>query len=394
MSLVRFDRSPDLQRLRDEGYSVTVEESAHVVVRDVPYVTPSGAVASGVLVAPLNTSGDATAQPPNHQVWFVGETPSNRHGEPLTNLIHSRGPFQLSPSLQADLHFSTKPADRSNYDDYYEMFVNYATILEVHAQSIDTSVTAKVFRPVSDDDPSSPFMYLDSASSQAGITAYASRLELARVAIVGLGGTGSYVLDLVSKTRVGELHLFDGDDMLTHNAFRAPGAASLDELKERPKKVDYLAAKYSVLKRHIVPHAYHVTETNVEELRGMDFVFLCMEGGRVKHVLVEALESFGLRFIDVGLDVQVMAGALGGGLQVTTSTPQKRDHFRRRVSFAVPTDDDLYDQNIQIADLNALNATLAVIKWKKLFGFYLDLEHEHFTAYAVDGNQFVNEDPP
>ena len=66
-----------------------------------------------------------------------------------------------------------------------------------------------------------------------------------RVAIVGLGGTGSYVLDFVAKTPVQEIHLFDGDEFLTHNAFRAPGAASLEALRRKPKKVDYLAAIYS-----------------------------------------------------------------------------------------------------------------------------------------------------
>ena len=41
--------------------------------------------------------------------------------------------------------------------------------------------------------------------------------------------------------------------------------------------------------------------------------------------------------------------------------------------------------------MNALNAALAVIKWKKLFGFYRDLENEHFSAYTLDGDSIVNE---
>ena len=78
-----------------------------------------------------------------------------------------------------------------------------------------------------------------SASSRAGIVEFAKRLEQERIAIVGLGGTGSYVLDLLAKTRIGEIHLFDGDDLLSHNAFRSPGAVSVEELNTRPKKVDY-----------------------------------------------------------------------------------------------------------------------------------------------------------
>ena len=42
-----------------------------------------------------------------------------------------------------------------------------------------------------------------------------------------------------------------------------------------------------------------------------------------------------------------------------------------------------YDKNIQIADLNALNAALAVIKWKKLLGFYIDQEHELYSTYTI-----------
>jgi hypothetical protein len=35
---------------------------------------------------------------------------------------------------------------------------------------------------------------------------------------------------------------------------------------------------------------------------------------------------------------------------------------------------------------------LAVIKWKKLYGFYRDSRRELFTAYTVERNHIVNED--
>ena len=72
--------------------------------------------------------------------------------------------------------------------------------------------------------------------------------------------------------------------------------------------------------------------------------------------------------------------ALGGILRVTTSTVQNREHVKakHRIPFSDGDGNDEYSRNIQIADLNTLNAALAVIKWKKLFGFYRDLDHEHF----------------
>ena len=81
-------------------------------------------------------------------------------------------------------------------------------------------------------------------------------------------------------------------------------------------------------------------------------------------------------------------------MRVTTSTPEKRDHVRdnRRISFKDGGKDQIYSKNIQIADLNALNAALAVIRWKKHVGFYIDLGHEYHANFALNGNVIINED--
>jgi hypothetical protein len=93
------------------------------------------------------------------------------------------------------------------------------------------------------------------------------------------------------------------------------------------------------------------------------------------------------------MGIELVDGSLGGILRVTTSTPGKRDHISAgRISFEGKAD-DVYASNIQVADLNALNATLAVIKWKKIRGFYRDLEREHHSTYTTDGNMLLNGDP-
>jgi hypothetical protein len=63
-----------------------------------------------------------------------------------------------------------------------------------------------------------------------------------------------------------------------------------------------------------------------------------------------------------------------------------------RIPFVDDAGGDDYSRNVQIADLNALNAALAVIRWKKLLGFYRDLDREHHTTYTIDGNMLLNED--
>jgi hypothetical protein len=145
------------------------------------------------------------------------------------------------------------------------------------------------------------------------------------------------------------------------------------------------------MRNGIVVHEAYVGAENVDELRDMTFVFLCLEGP-AKKLIVEKLEAFGLPFVDVGMGVYLSEGLLGGIVRVTASTSAQRDHVRKRISFSDDADRNEYDVNIQIADLNALNAALAVIKWKKLFGFYQDLDHEHNSTYTIGGNMLLNED--
>ena len=91
----------------------------------------------------------------------------------------------------------------------------------------------------------------------------------------------------------------------------------------------------------------------------------------------------------MGVDLSDGKG-LGGILRVTASTAGKRDHRQSRIPFSRNEEDDIYSSNIQVADLNALNAAMAVIKWKKILGFYRDLEREHHSTYTIDGNTLDN----
>src|SRR6185312_8162152 len=119
---------------------------------------------------------------------------------------------QLGPGLTVNHSFSKKPS--GGYLDYHHKMSTYVTMIERHAQKIDPSVTARTHRFVESDDPESPFQYPDTASGRVGITNVTRKLELARVGIFGVGGTGYYVLDLVAKTPVREIAIFDDDTFL------------------------------------------------------------------------------------------------------------------------------------------------------------------------------------
>jgi hypothetical protein len=391
MSQQLINRSSDLARLRDEGFDVEVR-AGYLVLKDVPYVDSRRDVRRGKLISELSLAGDVTTRPSTHVVHFDGDHPCDAKGAKLEKIAHQTQETRLDTELVAQHSFSAKPP--GGYADYYEKMTTYASILESQAQSIDPSATAKTFPVIGADAADSVFCYLDTASSRADINVASAKLGIGKVAIVGLGGTGSYVLDMIAKTPVTEIHLFDGDVFSQHNAFRSPGAPSIDELRAKPLKVAYFKERYSRIHRGIVDHDFYITESNADELRSMDFVFLCMDGGTSKKKVVESLEGNKVPFIDVGLGVLLVDGSLGGNIRVTTSTEARRRHVwaEERIPFNDAVGGNDYDRNIQIADLNALNAALAVVKWKKIYGFYRDFEKEFYSVYAIDTNRIINEE--
>ncbi len=389
MSHAPFSRNADLKRLREEGYFVQIR-GGFLVMRAVPYVNSERQVRIGTLISSLTMAEDETRTPDTHVIHFDGDFPCRADGTPIQQISHQSGEFNLGHGLKAKHSFSSKP--EGGYTDYFHKMSTYAAILSGPAEVLKPETSPRVFSmPEAEDD--SVFNYTETASDRAGIGALTEKLEDEVVAIIGLGGTGSYILDFVAKTPAREIRLIDGDEFLQHNAFRAPGAPSIEELREAPKKVEYLNGIYSRMRRGIIAHAEALGAANLHLLDGITFAFLSMDAGEEKRLVVEKLEALGVPFVDVGMGLELDEGSLGGILRVTTSTPEKRDHVHKgRISFAGGGEKDIYASNIQVADLNALNAVLAVIKWKKLRGFYRDLEQEHHCTYTTDGNMLLNGD--
>jgi hypothetical protein len=391
MSPAPFSRNPDLKRLRDEGYFVQIR-GGFLVMREVPYVNAQREVRTGTLISSLTMAGDETRTPDTHVMHFDGDFPCRADGTPIQQISHQTGDFNLGHGLKAKHSFSSKP--EGGYTDYFHKMTTYAAILSGPAEVLKPGLSPRTFRtPEAEED--SVFNYTETASDRVGIGALTEKLEHEIVAIIGLGGTGSYILDFVAKTPAREIRLIDGDEFLQHNAFRAPGAPGIEELREAPKKVDYLKGIYSRMRRGVFAYAEALSADNLHLLDGITFAFLSMDAGDEKRLVVEKLEALGVPFVDVGMGLELDEGSLGGILRVTTSTPEKRDHVHQgRISFAGGGEKDIYASNIQVADLNALNAVLAVIKWKKLRGFYRDLEREHHCTYTTDGNMLLNGDLP
>ena len=395
MSAALTSRSPDLRRLDAEGFELEVR-AGFLLVHAVPYVRPDGALARGTLVCALtlDPTGQTTVEPADHTVFFSGDVPCHRDGTPLAAIINSSARRDLGDGIVVDHYLSSKPEGTGRYASFYDKIVAYEGHLGRPARSHDPAADARTGRKAEGAGDDGPFHFPDTATARYGVGAVSRKLALGRIAIIGLGGTGAYALDLVAKTPAPEIHLFDDDQFLNHNVFRAPGAPEIAAMREFPTKVGYFAALYSRLHRGIVPHPVRVTAANLDELAGVDFVFVCVDSGSARRVIAQGLHRLGIPFVDTGIGVGLdgQRDELDGCARVTFVPPgMDWALVERLLPFGDDgDDDDVYNKGIQIADLNAFNATMAVMRWKRWAGFYWDARGESNSAYMVEGNMMSN----
>lgn len=380
MSAAVINLNPDLKRLRDEGYELEIRD-AFAIVRNIPYLDHNLSVQRGVLVSNLGMNGSVVKYDNQHTIYFHGSMPYRANGSPL-NAIFLNSQNTTIAGVQVDMMFSNKP--QGNYTDYYHKFTRYIQLLSAEAQAVDPTATAATFRKVAPD-WHGVFNYADTNASRANITGLSDKFVDQRVGIVGLGGTGTYILDMVAKTPVKEIHLYDGDVFCQHNAFRAPGAAAAEIFEVQHNKTDYFQQMYSNMHRQIISHPQFIRESNMEELGELTFVFLAMDSGPDKQVVVDYLSSKGISFIDTGIDIQQTSNGLLGTTRSTLSESGNREAINRNVSFAV-AEKGLYESNIQTAELNAFCALTAVLRWKAMVGFYRDANQMSNCVYnTIDG---------
>ena len=109
---------------------------------------------------------------------------------------------------------------------------------------------------------------------------------------------------------------------------------------------------------------------------------------KLGRCLLPALDEMGVPFVDVGMGIEKVDDKLLGVLRTSYCETLGSSAAQRDGGNVLGVDE--YDRNVQIVELNALNAALAVIRWKKHRGFYLDLAQEGRSTYTIDGNHMSN----
>ena len=109
------------------------------------------------------------------------------------------------------------------------------------------------------------------------------------------------------------------------------------------------------------------------DLDGVTFAFVCVDKGSARSAIFDLLISRRIPFIDVGIGLDRKGGSINGMIRVTYYSPENAQQVRdKQLAEMSDSADDVYRTNIQISEINALNACLAVIRFKQLRGFYFE----------------------
>ena len=161
------------------------------------------------------------------------------------------------------------------------------------------------------------------------------QLRRLRVAVVGCSGTGSVVIDQLSRNCVGALVLVDPDRVEDKNLNRIVNSRREDAANAR-HKVDVLADAIDALAFGTVVERYPVSLFDaqaIEAVASCDVVFGCMDSVDGRHLLNRLATFYQLAYLDLG--VKLEADGHGGVDQVCGT-----------VHFLKPGGSSLFSRNV------------------------------------------------
>ena len=374
-------RNPFIDRLVNQGYDVGFI-NAHLVIFGVPYLNASGELKYLDMISPLDLREEYLIdRPSDHKLYFSGEVPCNIDGGKISagtaEELHT-----VSDRIVGNRMLSCKPAGMRPYDSIEEKINQYLALISSPAIYKYPDITPRRALRMYRETAQSPLKFPDSLSAREGVVELSRKLREHKVAIIGCGGTGAYVLDYLAKTHLEEIHLFDDDIVHVHTLFRLPGVYGEKQLGV--PKVEALAEAYGNFHSGIKPHVERVDQNKVVCLSDFHYVFVCVDDAPSRQMIAQACHSASVPFVDVGMGLNKGTNGLYGF--VRTAGGECGDFDKLIGTPYLPaqdTNDQEYRNQPQIAELNALNAAVAVIRVKQHMGFFDRLTDSHAVVFDV-----------
>ena len=393
MSRTPTNHEAQLAEVLQAGFDCCVEDDT-LTVGPIPYRLSGGGVAHGSLICHLARIGGDIALPNDHTAAWIGdEVPHHRNGRPMDLLIIDQSRNTWSNGATSICVMSRRGPEP--YPNYGQKMVTYARLIarEAVAHWRATSPGVIAVKDVNH------LVDHETGLSRARVGHLNALLAKENVAVIGAGGTGGHIVDLVSKSNVQQIDIYDPDYVSVHTQLRWPGIVERRNVEEKTNKAEYLAALYARrTNRNIRGHPFSIDKDNLTFLNGKTMVFVTIDNGPARREILTGLADIGVNFIDCGIDLQGNDGPLTASLRIIRCQAEASAEKRLELATLAPggadgVEDDLYAQNIQTGEMNSLNATLAVIAWKQGIGFYRDPYGYRRSRMHMASNMWALYDP-
>ncbi len=269
-------------------------------------------------------------------------------------------------------------------------------VIHRYAKQIVGAASAADYNATTSPTVANPFNIPNTFEARAAISPVQNRVRGQHIAIIGLGGTGAYVLDILAKTPVSKIHLLDADNLEWHNFMRAPGALTEEEIKSQRRKplskVNYYQSKYAALRNGICAHSIRMDSrskfTQFLSEHPIDYCFVCIDqqsdsDSPRQDVVYAALSGAGVPFVDSGVSITLEGTSVGGAV-TTSAYPAGSVEWKNAIPNARVAGNALHYRNIQLPEVNALAAALAVMEWRRRTDQYVSRSTSFLHKFRIE----------
>ena len=384
--------SGELQALAKQRGFVAAVESDVVRAENVPCVLKDRSIGT----CTIHKSRDPESGRPTDSIAGHEHAVLIKVDQPQDGLVYQADGTAIGNCLRTDgsswceISIKKGSAERPENDNSAEALV-YRYVRHIVGAAAQLSCSAPEFLRVK-----TPFKIPNTFEARSAIGTIQDLIRAMSIAIVGVGGTGSHILDLISKTPVTEIHILDSDCVDWHNLMRAPGAPTSDEIEfqrsQTHKKVNYFHAKYASLRDGITPHLLGAQDSSglADFLhdRGIDFAFVCIDqlldaDSSRQDEVYQALSDAGLPFVDSGISLSLNDDGISGVISTTYIAPGS-DDWQVAIPAAKLRGGLPGYRNVQLPEVNAMAASLAVMEWRRRTGQYSTASENLLHKFRID----------
>jgi len=208
-----------------------------------------------------------------------------------------------------------------------------------------------------------------------------------RVAIIGLGGVGAWIADIVVKADPREVHGWDHDCIEPKNILRMPGGIDPNVWIGRPK-ASWFQKTYSLIHTNVHGHNAKVQSENLQEvIEGITFAFVAVDEADDRMMVCDALANAGIPFVVAGLSPVRKDKRVKVSIRIVTAhigVPS----WREAIPQVGQAGQDDYG-SLDLPDVYSVTASWAIQSWRKMRGQFWQEQREECLDYSASDQSLI-----